>query len=48
MRGTHAIDNIYKLISFFKLKFAVFLWKSLSDQDFLIVIHINFLSKMHG
>jgi len=49
MRVTHAINNynIYKLISFFELIFAVF-FKSLSDHDYLIVIHSNFLSGMHG
>jgi len=48
MRATHAIYNIYKLISFFQLLFAVFYKKLLSDQDFMKVIHSNFLSAIHG
>jgi len=48
MQATHAISNIYKLISFLKLIFAVFLQKLLSDQNCMIVIHSNFLSAMHG
>jgi len=41
MRVTHTISNIYKLISFFNLYL-------LSNQTFVIVIHSNFLSAMHG
>jgi len=42
MRVTHALNNIYKLISFLNYIFAVFLLNLLSDQDFMIVIHITF------
>jgi len=47
MQAAHAINNIYKLISFLKLLFAVFFIKLLSDQNFVILIHSNILSAMH-
>jgi len=40
MRATHAIDNIYKLISLLNLYLLFFLWKPLRDQAFMIVIFI--------
>jgi len=47
MRATHAINNIYKLMKFFELVFAVFLSKLLSGPDFMKVFNGNFLSVMH-
>jgi len=40
MRVTHAINNIYKLRSC--LNFCCFLYKLVSDEDFVKVIHSNF------
>jgi len=39
MRVTHAINNIYKLISFLN-KYLLFFYEN--HQHFLIVIHSNF------
>jgi len=47
MRATHAINNIYKLISFLNL-YLLFLYKLLSDQDFMKVFISNCSSVMHG
>jgi len=48
MRVTHAITNKYKLLIFLNYYLQFIIWKSLSDLDFRIVIHSNFLSRMHG
>jgi len=48
MRATHAINNIYKLISFLNWYLLFFKTKLLSNQDFMMMIHSNFLSALHG
>jgi len=47
MRANHAINNIYKLISFFNY-YLLFFLKLSSDQTIMIVIHNDFLFAMHG
>jgi len=46
-RTTPATNNIYKLISFW-INICCFFLKLLFDQEFVTVIHSNFLSAMHG
>jgi len=46
MRATHAINNIYILMSFLNIYLLFFI--NISNQNFMIVIHSNFLSAMHG
>jgi len=48
MRVTCAITNIYKLICFFKLVFAVIFIKSTKRPRLHDSFHSNVLSAMHG
>jgi len=49
MRANHAINIIYKLVSFLDYYLLYFSFKKMiSDQDFMKGFNRNFISAMHG